>query len=128
MTTIRQQRVANLLFEELSILISNELADPRLHLVSVTNVVVSRDLRNVKVFVHHQDEESTPQDVLRALGNATAYMRMQIAQRAGLRITPELLFYYDDTPAKAARIDELLNQIADERNKSSKNEEGQEND
>ena len=57
MTTIRQQRVAELLFEELSIMIASELNDPRLSLVQVTSVDVSRDLRNVKVYVSHDDDE-----------------------------------------------------------------------
>jgi ribosome-binding factor A len=56
MTTIRQQRVAELLFEELSIMIASELNDPRMSLVQVTSVDVSRDLRNVKVYVSHDDD------------------------------------------------------------------------
>ena len=115
MATIRQQRVAELLYEELSILIGNELSDPRLSLVQVTNVDVSKDLRNVKVFVSHDDENVTKQQVLQGLRHATPYLRRQIATRASLRAVPELLFYYDDTPEKAARIDALLRQIAAER-------------
>ncbi len=115
MTTVRQQRVTRLLFEELSILVSNELEDPRISLTTVTNVTVSRDLRHVKVYVTHQDDEVQDYEVLRGLKAATPYLRRQIAQRCSLRITPELLFYYDDTPQKAARIDELLRRIAQER-------------
>ena len=75
---IRQQRVAGLLFEELSIMLAGELADPRISLVTVTDVRVSKDLRNA-------------------------------------RIVPELIFSYDDTPAKVARVDDILRQIAAER-------------
>lgn len=115
MATIRQQRVADLLFEELSIMISNELEDPRISYVDVTKVVISRDLRNAKAFVYHRDDEVSSKDVLHGLRDATPYLRRQIAQRCGLRMTPEILFYYDDTPERAARIDELLNQIAQDR-------------
>ncbi|MBV7332796.1 30S ribosome-binding factor RbfA [Chloroflexi bacterium TSY] len=115
MTTIRQQRVSNLLFEELSILIGSELEDPRLSLVTVTSVVISRDLRNAKIYINHQDDEVSQSDVLQGLTNAAGYMRRQIAERCGLRVAPELLFYYDDTPEKAARVDELLRKIAQER-------------
>ena len=100
MTTIRQQRVSHLLFEELSILVSNELADPRVSLVTVTNLEVSRDLRHVKVYVTHQDDEVQNYEVLRGLKAATPFLRRQLAQRCGLRMTPELLFYYDDTLPK----------------------------
>ncbi|MCB0114126.1 MAG: 30S ribosome-binding factor RbfA [Caldilineaceae bacterium] len=116
MATIRQQRVRELLYQELSILISNELDDPRLSLLTVTNVVVSRDLRNVKVYVYHDDEEETPRRViLRGLTKATPFIRRQLAQRLTLRVVPELTFHYDDTPERAARVDELLQRIRAER-------------
>lgn len=112
MSTIRQQRVAELLFEELSIMIGNELDDPRLSLVRVTNVDVSRDLRNVNVYVTHDDDELSKREVQQGLRHATPYMRRQLAIRCSLRAVPELSFHYDDTPEKAARVDELLRQIA----------------
>jgi ribosome-binding factor A len=119
MTTIRQQRVAELLFEELSIMIGNELVDPRLSLVQVTSVNVSRDLRNVKVHVSHDDEEVTKGQVLKGLQNAIPFLRRQIAVRCNLRAVPELLFYYDDTPESAARVAALLRQISAERQAAS---------
>src|SRR5688572_486848 len=121
MSTIRQQRVAELLFEELSIMIANELSDPRLSLVRVTSVDVSRDLRNVKVFVTHDDDELSKREVLQGLRHAMPFLRRQIAVRGSLRAVPELSFYYDDTPEKAARVDELLRQIATSREANSSN-------
>lgn len=115
MTTIRQQRVQELLFQELSILVGNELEDPELSLMTVTNVVVSRDLRNAKIYVHHDDSETSRRVVLRRLGKATPYIRRQLAQRLTLRVVPELTFHYDDTPERAARVDELLQLIRSER-------------
>lgn len=115
MATIRQQRVTGLLFEELSIMVANELDDPKLGLITVVDVQVSRDLRNAKVFVNHQQEEVSRREVLKGLERATPYLRSQLAERCSLRMVPELLFYYDDTPEKAARVDELLRQIASER-------------
>jgi ribosome-binding factor A len=122
MSTIRQQRVAELLFEELSIMIANELNDPRLSLVRVTNVDVSRDLRNVKVYVAHDDEELSKRDVIQGLRHATPFLRRQLAVRCSLRAVPELSFHYDDTPEKAARVDELLRQIATNRSQNASND------
>jgi len=119
MSAIRQQRVAELLFQELSIMIGNELDDPRLSLVRVMNVNVSRDLRNVNVYVSHDDGELSKRDVLQGLRHATPYLRRQLAVRCSLRAVPELSFHYDDTPEKAARVDELLRQIAANRPQSS---------
>lgn len=115
MSTIRQERLSDLLFQELSILIGNELEDPRLGLLTVTTIDVSRDLRTVKVYVTHSDETVTRRSVLAGLKKASTYMRRQIAQRCDLRVVPELIFYYDDTPERVARVDELLRQIAAER-------------
>jgi ribosome-binding factor A len=115
MTTIRQQRVQELLFQELSILVGNELEDPELSLMTVTNVVVSRDLRNAKIYVHHDDSETSRRVVLRRLDKATPYIRRQLAQRLTLRVVPELTFHYDDTPERAARVDELIQLIRSER-------------
>jgi ribosome-binding factor A len=115
-STIRQERVAELLFEELSIMVGSELDDPKLSMVEVTHVEVSKDLRSAKVHIHHRQDEVTPREVIKHLQRAIPYLRSQLAERCGLRMVPELVFHYDDTPAQAARVDELLRQIAKERN------------
>jgi len=112
---IRQQRVAGLMFEEISIMLAGELQDPRISLAKVTDVRVSKDLRNARIFVSHDDDTISQRDLLKALQNATPYLRGQLAERLGLRAVPELTFSYDDAPEKAARVDELLRQIAEER-------------
>ncbi|MCB0094310.1 MAG: 30S ribosome-binding factor RbfA [Caldilineaceae bacterium] len=122
MATIRQQRVAGLLFEELSIMLNGELSDPRVSLITVTGVQLSKDLRNAKVHIYHQNEEFSRKEVLAGLRSATPYLRSQLASRCGLRMVPEILFYYDDTPERAARIDELLSQIAQERGERTEDE------
>ena len=113
-TTIRQERAAELLYQELSILIGAELDDPALELLEVTNVVVSRDLRVAKVYIH-QDSDIQSSVVLARLKKAAPFLRRQLAQSLTFRAVPELLFYYDDTPDQAARVDALLQSIAEER-------------
>jgi ribosome-binding factor A len=113
-TTIRQERAAELLYQELSILIGNELDDPALELLAVTNVVVSRDLRVAKVYIH-QDSDIQNTVVLARLKKAAPFLRRQLAQSLTFRAVPELFFYYDDTPDQAARVDALLQSIAEER-------------
>lgn len=96
-------------------MLAGELRDPRISLVTVTDVRVSKDLRNVRVFVSHDDEAVSRRDLLQALRNATPYIRTQLAKRLALRAAPELIFSYDDAPEKAARVDAILRQIAAER-------------
>jgi ribosome-binding factor A len=122
---IRQQRVADLLFEELSIMLAGELQDPRVSLVEVIKVDISKDLRNAKIFIHHADDAVSRKELLKALQHATPYLRGQLAVRCGLRVVPELYFAYDDSPEKAARIDELLRQIAAERESNPPKEAGE---
>ncbi len=119
MKSIRQQRVTELLFEELSIMISNELDDPRLSLLTVTAVEVSKDLRNAKVFVSHQQEDVTREEMFKHLRRAVPFLRSQLAVRCSMRVVPELHFYYDDIPEKAERVQEILQQIAQEREQTS---------
>ncbi len=113
--TIRQERVTGMLYEELSIMVSNELDDPKLSLVTVTNVEVTRDLRSVKVFVNHQQEEVSAREVIKLLQRAAPYLRSQLAERCQLRMVPELYFTYDTLPIQAARVDELLRQLRQDR-------------
>ena len=78
------------------------------HLVSVTEVRMSPDLRHATVFVKPllgQDEE----DVLKALRQNTAYLQREVAQRLGLKFAPRLKFLADESFDEAGRIERLLN-------------------
>lgn len=112
---IRQHRVAALLFEELSTLIGGELNDPQLSLVSVTDVIVSKDLRNVKVYVNHPQDEGSPRSIVGRLQKAVPFLRSKIAEHLALRVVPDMTFHYDASPQKASRLEELFRQLAAER-------------
>jgi ribosome-binding factor A len=111
---IRQQRVKGLLQEELMTLIPGELEDPKLALVAVTDVVVSKDLKNVRVFVNHLDEEVSQKEVISLLNKAMPFFRAQIAERLSTRTVPEITFAYDDSASRAGRLDEIFRQIKEE--------------
>ncbi len=121
---IRQKRLAGLLFEELNIMVGHELDDPNLKSVNVTDVVVSKDMRNVKVFVAHQDEEVPKQAVISHLRRAAPYLRSQLAERLTLRMVPELTFQYDESNERSLRLTEIFQQIANEREGRPANQEG----
>ena len=89
-TTIRQERAEELLYQELSILIGNGLDDPELELLAVTNVVVSRDLRVAKVYIH-QDSDIQRSLVLARLKRAAPFLRRQLAQNVTFRAGAALL-------------------------------------
>ena len=75
---IRSQRVGDLLRDELSQILSREMQDPRVGLVSVTAVEMSPDLRVAKVFLSPVDPAAEVDEVVKVLGRAGGYIRMQL--------------------------------------------------
>lgn len=103
----RQNRVAELLRRELARLIMQGMKDPRVQGVQVNDVRVSRDLSYATVLVSSLDEAAMP-DALKALSRASGHLRHKLGRELTLRHIPELRFKYDDTEAKAARLDALI--------------------
>lgn len=103
----RQDRVAELLRRELAQLIMRGMKDPRVEGVQVNGVRVSRDLAYATVLVSSFDEDAMP-DALKALSRASGHLRHRLGRELTLRHIPELRFKYDDTEAKAARLDALI--------------------
>lgn len=114
MVSRRQERVSEMLREELSLLIGSELTDERLAdaMVNVTDVAVSQDLRNARVYVEHALPPEATRNLLQALRHAEGYLRKALAQNLSLRYIPELTFHIDTSSERGRRIDELLNAIA----------------
>lgn len=114
MTSRRQQRISELLHQELSLLISAELTDPRLAdaLVTVTHVTVSPDLHNARVFVDHALAAEANARVLAALRHAESFLRHALAENLNLRVVPELSFAIDETERRARRVDQLLDALS----------------
>ena len=117
MTTHRQARIAEVLLEELGLLIASELTDPRLDdaMVSVTDVQVSPDLGNARVYIQHALPDAQTRHVLSALQHSTTFLRRSLVENLHLRVVPELHFVVDDTAKRAAHVDEILDRIAAER-------------
>jgi ribosome-binding factor A len=90
MVSRRQERIAEMLMEELSILISSELSDPRLDdaLVSVTDVQLSPDLQNARVYMQHQAEPRATRGIFEALRHSHSFLRRQLAENLNLRMMP----------------------------------------
>jgi ribosome-binding factor A len=114
MTSYRLQRIAELMQEELGLLITSELDDPRLEdaLVTVTGVEVSPDMQNIRVFVDHALEDSADRQVLEALRHAEPFLRHALVEHVDPRVAPHLTFRIDDTARRARRIDALLEELA----------------
>ena len=111
----RPEQLAELIREELAQVVGYEMDDPRLETATVTDVRVTENLRDARVFVlvEGTDEEKTA--ALAALRKAAPYVRRQLGLALNLKYTPELHFVRDTVEERASRVDALLAQIEQER-------------
>jgi ribosome-binding factor A len=107
----RPERVAELLREEISQIVGYELDDRRVETVTVTEVRVSDNLRDAKVFVLVEGSDEEINAALIALRNAAPYIRKQVAFALDLRHAPALHFTRDTVEERANRIESLLSEI-----------------
>ena len=107
----RSLKLAEALKDEISEVVGFELDDPRLERVTVTDVTVSEDLRDAKVFVLVQGDEKEVAEAMKALQNAMVFVRQQVAMNLSLRHVPHLHFARDTAEENAARINQLLSGI-----------------
>ena len=105
----RTERVNELMRRELVLLLKQEVKDPRLKQVVITDVIVSRDLTSAKIFFS-VDEDSI-NIVTPLLNKASGFFRSSLSKTLDLRHTPTLSFIYDTAPNTGARIDDLLSKL-----------------
>lgn len=111
----RPERVADILREEIAQIVGYELEDPRLTMVTVTDVRMSENLREANVFVTVAGNEEEHRLALAALRHAAPYVRKQLGLSLNLPRTPEIHFLRDSVEEKAERVDQLLREIKQER-------------
>jgi ribosome-binding factor A len=123
----RAQRVGDQIQKELASLIQLEVSDPRIGMVSITGVEVSRDLSHAKVFVTvmntlsedasvNQLTLSSPGELdrieveenIKALTKASGFLRTMLSKRLRTRIIPKLQFYYDNSVEKGQQLSGLI--------------------
>ena len=109
----RVQRVRGAIKQEASDII-RKMKDPRVAFVTVTDAEVSRDLRHVKIFVSVVGDDDTKRAAMEGLERATGYIRSEIGQRIRLRHTPEIIFRWDESLERGARISQLLRELQDD--------------
>ncbi len=107
----RPERLAETLRAEITEIVGYELDDPRLIGVTVTDVRVSDNLREAKVFVIVQGEEKEIKEALKALQHAATFVRQQVALDLDLRHAPILNFVRDTVEENAIRVNELLKDL-----------------
>jgi ribosome-binding factor A len=108
---LRSQRIADRIREELSEMVIQEVHDPRLVGISITDVTVDRELAYADVYVSALEGSARAAEVIAAFQHAGGYLRSQLAQRIELRTFPRLRFHWDPTFERAERIEKLLDEL-----------------
>ena len=107
----RQERIAEAIGQEASMVIQNKLKDPRLGFVTIIRVEVTPDLRYAKIFFSVLGNEDAYEKTKEALDSALGFVRKLVAGRLNLRFAPEIAFYEDRSTEYSVRIEEVLNEV-----------------
>ncbi len=110
----RHQRLGNQVLRTLSELIRFETKDPRLQMVSLTDVELSRDLSVARVYFSLLDPNGDPEKVAEGLERASGFLRGKLGRAIKVRHVPELRFAHDDSAAEAVRLGRLIDTAVDD--------------
>jgi ribosome-binding factor A len=111
MSKIRQERTAEEIRMILSDLLRRDVSDPRLQDLTVTRVIIDRELQHANVYMNALGDESRQKEVMLALDKAGGFFRYELAQRLSLRTVPELHFHWDPTLAYAEEVNQILDSL-----------------
>lgn len=111
----RTQRVADYLQRELAQQIQLELRDPRIGMVSITGVDVSRDLGYAKVYFTRLESDGAEEakEVAEVLNKAAGFLRTRLSRDSNMRSVPQLRFYFDSSVGRGREMEDLIRRAAE---------------
>ena len=110
--SIKNTRINGEVKKELSVIIHNEIKDPRIHpMTSVTAVEVAPDLKTCKAYISVLGDEEAQKATLAGLKSAEGYIRRQLAKTVNLRNTPEIRFILDQSIAYGISMSKLIDDV-----------------
>ncbi|MGB0713266.1 MAG: 30S ribosome-binding factor RbfA [Gammaproteobacteria bacterium] len=104
----RADRLGGQLRRDLAELIRDDVRDPRVGMVSITEIRVSRDLAHARVFVTRIGDEKDREPAIEALNHAAGFLRRELGQRLRIRVIPQLRFQYDDVVEGGMHMEDLI--------------------
>lgn len=110
----RMDKVNQQVKKEISQIILQDLADPRVSFASITSVNVSPDLRTARVYFSVLGNSSQIKEIQKVLDGARGFIRKLLGNRMHIRYNPELTFLYDDSIDKIFQLEETIQEINDE--------------
>lgn len=123
----RTSRIADQLQRELAQLIQFEVKDPRLGMVTVSHVKVSKDLGFADVYItvlplNGKDEAEAIIDSLKVLNNAAGFLRGELCRNVKLRVMPQLRFHFDETIERGRHLHHLIEAAIRKENQNADND------
>ena len=106
----RSRRIAEQVQRELSDIIRLELKDPRVGMITITDVEVSPDQSHARIFFTLLGDQPRIADATAGLQHAAGFLRSQLAHRMMLRIVPHLQFKYDESVERGMRLSQLIDE------------------
>jgi ribosome-binding factor A len=110
----RVERVAEQIREEVSQILSTEVADPGVGLVTVTRVKVSPDLSLARIYWTILGDTAQRKQTAKALSRAAGFVRHLLSERITLRRSPEVAFLFDQSVAAQDRVEQILYELKQE--------------
>ncbi|MEI6127404.1 MAG: 30S ribosome-binding factor RbfA [Pseudomonadota bacterium] len=107
----RTDRISDVIKKEISEVLLREVKDPRLVFVTITDVQVTKDLKNAKVFFTTLREGEELAAISEGLRHAAGFVQRKLGARLHLRCTPHIFFAYDSSIEEGARMDKILRGI-----------------
>lgn len=114
MSDLRANRVAEQMKKEMGDILSRKIKDPRVGFVTVTDVQVTGDLQQAKVFISIYGDDAQQEETLVGLTKSKGFIRSEIGQRIRLRKTPEISFEIDEAIEYGNRIERILKDLNEE--------------
>lgn len=112
---LRIEKLQELIKQEMSKMLLTDLKDPRIGFVTVTDVEMTGDLREAKIYVSVMGDEEQVKSSLEGLNSALGFIRREIGQRIRLRFTPEISFALDTSLDYSDHIQKLLLKVEGDR-------------
>lgn len=106
----RRDRIAEQIRRELAEIIRLELRDPRVGMVSLTDVQISPDYAHAKVFFSTLAGSDGLDSVQAGLDRAAGFLRSELGKRISIHMTPQLRFIFDDSLERGAQLDKLISE------------------
>jgi len=107
----RGRRIAALVRREVTEVLSREMRDQRLTMLTVSRVDLSRDHKKAHIGVTSMDDSLERQAMITSLDKASSWIRVQLGHRLHLKVIPTLQFYYDDSVEKGMALSQLIDDL-----------------